>query len=135
MTESCIIFYDGSCALCHICVRWGIRLGAGDRGVKFAPLQGITATNLRATGVPIPLTLDAMVFLKGDDLFHGPFAFYALAAYLRVPFNLLGWARYLPSFISWGFYRVISERRISLFGKALNACPVIEPARKIFFLD
>ena len=76
-----------------------------------------------------------MAFLKGDDLFHGPFAFYAVVGYLRSPFNLLEWAQYLPSFISWGIYRIISKKRISLFGQAANVFPRIGPAQKISFLS
>jgi predicted DCC family thiol-disulfide oxidoreductase YuxK len=42
-----IIFYDGSCGLCHRCVRFVLRHDR--RGVfAFAPLQGVTFEALRA---------------------------------------------------------------------------------------
>jgi predicted DCC family thiol-disulfide oxidoreductase YuxK len=121
-SDRTILFYDGECAFCH----WSIKLVADwlkpMNSVKFAPLQGSTATRLRAEGLAIPADLDAVCFVDGIQVALGPFAFYEAAKYFRMPWALIACGRILPAFFSWGIYRLIARNRYRLFGKADAAC-------------
>lgn len=122
MFDRRILFYDGDCAFCHWAVKLVARWLKPESRVHFAPLQGSTAATLREEGLPIPRDLDAVCFVAGSKTWLGPFAFYAVARFLRWPCSLLACGRFLPAAVSWGAYHLIARNRYRLFGKANEAC-------------
>jgi predicted DCC family thiol-disulfide oxidoreductase YuxK len=126
-----ILLFDGDCALCHWCVQWCIRAGAGESGVKFAPLGGNTALALRHTGIQIPASRDAIVFVDADKVTAGAFAFTALARYFRFPFNLIQLVGYLPVALLETVYGLIGSRRRKFFGNSSQRCLVLEPHKHL----
>lgn len=120
--ERCIFFYDGECAFCHWSVKLVARWLKPNSGVKFAPLQGLTAGKLRKEGISIPTDLNAVCFLAGNTVSLGPFAFYSLAILFRWPASILARGCLLPRCLSWSAYRLVARNRYKLFGKAGSAC-------------
>lgn len=127
-----ILFFDGGCALCHGAVRQVLRWERPGDGalLKFAPLEGSTATDLRGTG-RLPASLDAVVLLDGADGLRGEEALGRTLELIGRP----GWAtlfRLWPAFLRrWG-YRVVARHRTRWFGRTGHDCPLpADPARML----
>lgn len=128
-----ILFYDGSCALCHGFVRWVLRR---DRQAvfQFAPLQGATFKRLipaseRAT-LPDSVVIrdenghlhvrsDAVVFMLGRT---GRTKTATALAILPRPLRDLA-------------YAVIAKVRYAIFGREKEMCPLVPAELRSRFLD
>lgn len=100
-----LIIYDGSCGLCHFCVRFIIERDT-HRSFLFTALQGKTAQQLILPQVDTLIVLDkGQIFIKGQ-------------AALRLLIKLyphLFFLRYLPSFLLDFFYDYVAKRRQQFF--------------------
>jgi predicted DCC family thiol-disulfide oxidoreductase YuxK len=117
-----LLLYDGECAFCHWSVKLVAKFLKPRSGVKFAPLQGETATRLRADGLDIPSNLDSMCFIVKGQVWQGPFAFYAVAKLFSWPWSCLAWGRILPARFSWWAYSLVARNRFRIFGKTKSTC-------------
>lgn len=114
-----IILYDGVCGLCHRTVRFLIRR---DRGLlRYAPLQGETAHALRTVHPKIPLTLESVVFVDDGRVYLRSQAFFHAAKYLRWPWRWAHHLRWLPAWVTDGFYRLIARVRYRVWGN-VDSC-------------
>ena len=79
-----VLFYDGSCGLCHASVRF-ILLRDRRGTLAFAPLAGVAATALHGRH-PWLAAVDALVWVDdfGDVRRHHLTIFHELDAHLRV---------------------------------------------------
>jgi predicted DCC family thiol-disulfide oxidoreductase YuxK len=127
-----LILYDGTCGLCHRSVRWIMR-HERDATLQFAPLQGETATAMRARYPNIPVDLDSVVLVDNDRAYLRSKAFVHTARYLRAPWRWGYALRALPAFVMDLGYRVIAAVRYRLFGRA-DLCDVPSPAQRARFL-
>lgn len=119
-----ILFYDGGCGLCHGAVRLLLRLDRVGR-LRFAPLGGETFDRLvgeaQRRALPDSLVLrtaGGALLLRSE----------ALATALRLCGGAAGWlgaaVRLLPRGLADRAYAALARRRLRLFGRASEACPV-----------
>jgi predicted DCC family thiol-disulfide oxidoreductase YuxK len=114
-----IILYDGVCGLCAKTVRWLI---AHDRGrLHYAPLQGETATRLRALHPRIPTRVESVVLVDDGQVHLRSKAFLHVARHLTRPWRWAHAFRWLPAFLLDPFYYLVARTRYRLFGK-YDAC-------------
>ena len=99
----------------------------------FAPLQGKTALGLRSSGLDMPDSLDAIVYLKNGVVYLGPFAVYVLSKKLNPPLYWLAGLHFLPKSLSWWAYKAVARVRYRCFGKADSTCdmPSAEMRRRM----
>lgn len=124
-----IVFYDGSCGLCHRFVRFAINHDRAE-SLFFAPLQGQTFSALRAElpgldlAAPLP---DSVVYVENNQQIF--FRSRAVAAALRTlasPCPLYASCiEIIPAGIADSAYRLIASLRKYLFPKPDNLCPLV----------
>ncbi len=115
-----IVLYDGTCGLCHRSVKWLVKRDGGQ--IWYAPLQGDTATALRAR-FPIPATLSSVVLIDGDRMFLRSKVFLHAARYLTRPWRWLHALRWIPGFVMDPMYWVVAKLRYRLFGR-YDSCQI-----------
>lgn len=130
-----LLFYDGTCALCHAAVRF---VAARDRTGRFAfaPLAGATA----AAAIPgdVRRTLpDSLVVLT-----HAGALLVKSDAVLYAAGRLGGWwglgataLRAVPRPLRDGVYDAVALARYRVFGRVENVCPVVPDSQRARFLD
>ncbi len=116
-TESAIVFYDGTCALCHGLVRFCLAEAPRDTlALRFSPLQGITAKRYRLGTKSIAVVRDGVILKEGKAIF---FILESLGGTWRAASWVL---RLLPMNV---FYRFIARVRYKVFGRKQDSCPLI----------
>lgn len=127
-----IVFYDGTCALCHGLVRWVLARDR-DAAFHFAPLQGATFTRLvspeQRAGLPDSVVARdrfGKLHVQSDAIYLilvglGRLRTAALFGLLPRPLRDLG-------------YRVIARARYALFGRKDELCPIVPPELQGRFL-
>lgn len=126
-----ILFFDGSCALCHravsLLLTWE-RPGHG--GLRFAPLDGTTAQAMRDKG-QLPAHQDAVILWTPKAVVEGEAA-------VGAAFHLIGqvrrakWFRMMPSAIRRSGYRLLARNRQQWFGRVPESCDMpAEPNRML----
>lgn len=131
-SESSIVFFDGVCGLCNHAINF---LMARDqhRRLRFAPLQGVTASKLVPSEVRDKL--DTFVFSDRGRLFYRSTAFARILMRMGGFWRLLGvllWV--IPSPIRNLGYRLVSRVRYRLFGKH-ESCRLPTPEERALFLE
>lgn len=127
-----LLFYDGSCALCHGFVRWVL---ARDRAARFqfAPLQGETFNRLvpaeQQVGLPDSVVVrDAAgaLYVESDAVV---FVLRALGRHRTATALAM-----LPRPVRDAGYRVIARVRYAVFGRKSDWCPVVPAELRLRFL-
>jgi predicted DCC family thiol-disulfide oxidoreductase YuxK len=126
-----IILYDGQCGLCHRSVRWLLRRDGGR--LRYAPLQGPTAAELRRRFPAIPMTLESVVLVDGGHAWLRSRAFLHAARYLERPWRWGYALRWLPAALLDPLYRVIAHYRYRWFGH-YDECRLPSEAERRRFL-
>ncbi len=128
-----MLFFDGGCGLCHRAVRLLLRLDRGRR-LRFAPLGGETFDALvpaaRRASLPDSLllrTADGRLLLRSQ----------AVAEALRIAGGTGAWLAAVvstpPRALADRLYDALARRRLRLFGRRPEACPVPPgPLRELF---
>jgi predicted DCC family thiol-disulfide oxidoreductase YuxK len=127
-----VVLYDGTCGLCHRSVQWILR-HERDRELVFAPLQGDTATALRARYREIPDELESVVLVAGGRVHLRSKAFLYAARHLRAPWRWAWAMRWFPAFVLDLGYRVIARIRYRVWGRA-ELCDIPSPEQRGRFL-
>jgi predicted DCC family thiol-disulfide oxidoreductase YuxK len=127
-----VVLYDGECGLCHRSVKFILDHEA-DHELRFAPLQGEVAAELRALHPNIPANLDTVVLVTGGRAYLRSKAFLHVAKHLRAPWRWVYAFRWFPGFILDLAYRVIAKIRYRVWGKA-DICEVPSPERRARFM-
>lgn len=129
-----ILFYDGTCGLCHGAVRFVLRF---DRRAHFyfAPLQGETFTQLidARTAATLP---DSLVLRTQDACLRTrSAAVLGIAAALEPPWNALGRALGLiPETWLDRLYDCIARLRQRFFRRPASLCPIVPAELRSRFL-
>jgi predicted DCC family thiol-disulfide oxidoreductase YuxK len=131
-----MIFYDGTCGLCHRTVRFAIARDRDGRHFRFAALGGEAFRRLvpegRRADLPdsiVVLTADGTLLTRSAAIIHildrigGPW---------RLPGRLLA---LVPQGIRDLGYDGIARVRHRLFGRPTDACPVTPPELRARFED
>ncbi|MCH2201362.1 MAG: DCC1-like thiol-disulfide oxidoreductase family protein [Fuerstiella sp.] len=132
VTADRIVFFDGVCGLCNHTVDFLLRRDTKGR-LKFAPLQGTTATEVLPSDVR--KQLDTMAYYRDGQLY------YRSTAVLQVIRDLGGaWGRFAtlllvipPTVRNFG-YRCVSASRYCIFGKQ-EACRIPTTEERTRFLN
>jgi predicted DCC family thiol-disulfide oxidoreductase YuxK len=120
-----LIFYDGSCGLCHRLVRFAFRRDLAGTRFEYAPLGGATFTTRfspeRRASFPdsvVIQTFDGRVLVKSDAALH-------LAERVGGGWGTLArLASVLPRWLlDWGYDGMAASRRW-LFERPSDTCPV-----------
>jgi predicted DCC family thiol-disulfide oxidoreductase YuxK len=131
-----LVFYDGSCGLCHGTVLFLLKRDGDGSRFLYAPLQGETflqrVTEAQRQGLPdsvVVLQAGGGLLLKSDGVIH-------LLKRLGGVWPLVGKAlALLPRGLrDWGYDRVASVRK-RLFRKPEGACPLVPQAFRFRFLS
>ncbi|MFO0828443.1 MAG: DCC1-like thiol-disulfide oxidoreductase family protein [Phycisphaerales bacterium] len=127
-----ILFYDGSCGLCHAAVRWVLRhdrVGA----IRFAPLQGATYAQLDVADKPTDLS--TMVFLDDGALLTRGAAVVRFLKHMGGAWRPLGALMGLvPTALLDAGYRFVANRRVRWFGTA-DTCALPSASERSRFLE
>jgi predicted DCC family thiol-disulfide oxidoreductase YuxK len=127
-----IVFYDGTCGLCHGFVQFMIR---HDRSgvIRFAPLQGDTAA--RQVPAYVGSDLASVVFRDEDGVVfsHSTAALHAIAR-LGGPWRLASLLLLIPRWLRDAVYRYVARHRYGWFGTA-DSCALPAPAVRQRFLS
>jgi predicted DCC family thiol-disulfide oxidoreductase YuxK len=131
-----MIFYDGTCGLCHRTVRFAIARDPDGRHFRFAALGSEAFRRLvpegRRADLPdsiVVLTADGTLLTRSAAIIHildrigGPW---------RLPGRLLA---LVPQGIRDLGYDGIARVRHRLFGRPTDACPVTPPELRARFED
>jgi predicted DCC family thiol-disulfide oxidoreductase YuxK len=132
--QSAILFFDGTCALCHGTVRF---LLAEDRACRlsFSPLQGqlihTTLPHDVIAGLPDSIVL---VTSEGEWLIESDAVLRCLQM-LGGLWTMLGFALWgVPRPLRDGAYRAIGRSRYTLFGRKPEVCPLMPEELRDRFL-
>ena len=135
--DSDIIFYDGTCGLCHWFVQWVLARDP-DGIFRFAPLQGDSFQRIVPPNLPVNLP-DSVVVLDhaGEILTRSSAGLYLIdRLHIRGFWRALQLgARSLPRAVRDFFYDVIASVRYRIFGRKESMCPILPPHLRGRFLD
>lgn len=132
-----LVLYDGVCGLCNGAVRFLLKADRKEK-LRFAPLQGETAGNIRQRHGEVSDALDSIVLVKGlntpsETILLASEAVLDICRELGGGWQLLSVFRIFPGRIRDVLYDFIANHRYQWFGK-YDACPVPEPqVRDRFF--
>ena len=117
-SSSALLFYDGTCPLCHGAVLWLLHHDRHHR-LRFAPLQGETARalRLRLGQNKLPDNLQAVAAYVDGQIWLGAPAIFAVLAELPQPWRWGAQLRHLPAPLSAGVYRLVAALRFRVFGR------------------
>lgn len=131
-----VVFYDGTCALCHRSVQWLLDHDPYQR-LHFAPLQGATAEALRRDGVGLPASVESVALLVRES---GVFTVHLRAQAFRQLFRIIEyrplWVRLLehvPRWLADLIYRMVAHSRHLVFGRTAS-CAWRSSAEQLRFL-
>ena len=130
--DQSIVFFDGVCGLCSHTVDFLLRLDSKAR-LKFAPLQGQTATTIVQENVRE--NLNTFVFASNGKLHYRTGALARILMTIGGFWKLVGAALWvIPSPARNLGYKIVAKYRYKMFGKH-EACrlPTVEERKR--FLD
>jgi predicted DCC family thiol-disulfide oxidoreductase YuxK len=111
-----IVLYDGVCGLCHRTVAWLLSHDQR-RALHFAPLQGETASRLRAAHPEIPEELETIVYVEDGRVFFRSRALAQVLGHLPQPYSLGRVFRFVPAFLLDWAYRLVARARYRVWGR------------------
>jgi predicted DCC family thiol-disulfide oxidoreductase YuxK len=127
-----IVLFDGVCGMCNGIVSFLVRVDRR-RALRYAPLQGPTAEQLRRAHPEIPSGLDSMVLVDDGVVFLRMKGVARGARYLPWPWKI-GYALFaLPRWLSDPLYDLVARVRYRVFGKR-DVCRVPSAEERGLFL-
>lgn len=127
-----ILLYDGSCGFCQQSVQFILQNERAE-DIYFAPLDSELAKGIIEKH-PHLLTIDSIVFLKGNDVLVESDAVFELASYLQKPYYLGKYIRVIPKTLRDYMYRFVAKYRHHLIRKN-NACMLPSVKQRKRFLS
>lgn len=131
MNRGPIVFYDGTCGLCHGFVRLILKQAPRGSALRFAPLQG--ETFIREGG---PGGLDSLLLLDEDGTWKSESrAVVAVLGHLGGPWAVAGrMLRAVPSGLGNRAYRWVARHRSRWGDPPADPCPRLTQAEAQRFL-
>jgi predicted DCC family thiol-disulfide oxidoreductase YuxK len=132
-----LVLFDGVCGFCDGAVNWLMDRDSRAR-LRFAPLQGAVAAELRARHPEIPEDIDTFVYVEVRDgaevVYLRSRAIIEACSQLARPPAWLRWLRLVPRPLADLGYRLFASQRYRLFGKR-DACRIPSAEERSRFLD
>ena len=129
-----VLFFDGSCRLCHWSVLWVLRYERTN-GIFFSALESAVGIQmlkyLSARAYELP---DSIILVENGQVFMEGQAIFGLVPHLVWPWKILTIFSIFPSFIPNTLYRWIARNRYQWFGRYEN-CPVPGPELEKRMID
>lgn len=129
-----ILFYDGTCALCHRAVLFALRHDRQGKLFRFAPLGGETFVAEippeQRAGLPdsvVVKTLDGRSLVRSNAFLH---ICERIGGGWRLLANVL---RAIPRPVRDVFYDSVARVRYRIFGRTKDWCPVMPPELRARF--
>ena len=126
-----ILFYDGDCALCSRSVKFVLGNEKSD-AIRFCAMQSEKGKAVLAQMGFDTLQPGTVIFSDSGKTFTSYKAVARIATYLRFPFNILSFIRFVPAFIGNGVYYWIARNRRKYFGVNDRCMMVVPGAEKRF---
>lgn len=127
-----VLFFDGTCHLCHGSVNFLLDHGVHDK-VRFAPLQSEIAEKLLKPHGIDPSQLNSIVLLDDCKIFEADDAVLRVSRYLPGIWKCLSWFFIVPRPLRRAAYFFVAKRRYKWFGK-YETCRLPGAAAKDRFL-
>ncbi len=118
------LFYDGDCALCSRSVKFVLRNEKSD-AIRFCAMQSEKGRALLAQMGFDSLQPGTVIFSDSGKTFKSYKAVARIATYLRFPFTILSFIRFVPRFIGNGVYYWVAKNRRRFFGLNDNCMMVV----------
>jgi predicted DCC family thiol-disulfide oxidoreductase YuxK len=129
-----ILFYDGTCALCHRAVLFVLRHDRQGKLFRFAPLGGETfvaeTPPEQRAGLPdsvVVKTLDGLLLVRSNAFLH---ICERIGGGWKLLANVL---RVIPRPIRDVVYDFVARVRYRIFGRTKDWCPVMPPELRARF--
>lgn len=136
MLSPCLVLYDGECGLCQRTVKWLLQhdpTGA----LRFAPLQGKTATVLRDSGIRLPASIGtvAVVVTVGSRVcvLDRSRAILKICEVLRLRPWWVRLLELLPRPLADAGYRLVAATRYAI-SRRISVCPFTNAEQQSRFL-
>lgn len=131
-----LVLYDGECGVCSRVVRW--LLAADRQGVlRFAPLQGATAAELRRRRPDLPADLDSIIYVDRssgvEEVSWRSEAIFRIGRLLGGPWQAVAALRWLPRSLTDAAYDAFARRR-HLVGSSDAICALPSATEATRFL-
>lgn len=128
-----LLLYDGVCGLCAKGVQFFVRHDR-DGMLRYAPLQGETATRLKDVHAEIPRGIDTLVFVEDGRVYLRSRAVLRALAHLPTPWRWLSWLAVVPAFLADPPYNLVARFRYRIWGQ-YDTCRIPTPEEASRFLD
>lgn len=130
-----MLFYDGTCGLCHRAVKFVLRHDRTGDLFRFAPLQGSTFEAVipieKQAVLPdsiVVRTLDGALLVRSDAVIH---ILRRLGGGWRSAGSFLA---AFPRAIRDAGYDFVARIRYRIFGRRVDYCPIVPPEWRTRFL-
>ena len=121
-----IIYYDGECGLCHIAVKFILRVDSKNK-FYFSPLSNFD-NNLK--------NIDSIILKSGDMVFYESQAIIMVFEKIDNNWNYLAKVlKIFPINILDIVYRWVSRNRTKIFVKKVSSCPIVPSNYKKRFIS
>ena len=111
-----VIYYDGECGLCHLAVRFILRVDSKSK-FYFSPLSNLD-NNLKS--------MDSIILKKGNKVFYEGQAVIMIFENIDNNWNYLAKVlKLVPINLLDAAYRWVSRNRAKVSVKKVSSCPII----------
>ena len=111
-----VIYYDGECGLCHLAVRFILRVDSKSK-FYFSPLSNLD-NNLK--------NIDSIILKRGNDIFYEGQAIIMIFENIDNNWNYLAKVlKLIPINLLDTAYRWVSRNRTKVSVRKLSPCPVV----------
>jgi len=130
-----LIFYDGTCGLCHEAVQFILKHDK-NKVFMFAPLQGETAAKLLKNWRATSPSADSLVLIENYEIGQSEEILTFGIGALRICWLLgglwktVGVISFLPSFLYDWVYKLIAKRRFKWFESKTCLIPKIDETER-----
>ena len=111
-----VIYYDGECGLCHLAVRFILRVDSKSK-FYFSPLSNL-GNNLKY--------IDSIILKRGNKVFYEGQAIIMIFENIENNWNYLAKVlRLIPINVLDAAYRWVSTNRAKISVKKVSSCPMV----------
>ena len=111
-----VIYYDGECGLCHLAVRFILRVDSKSK-FYFSPLSNLD-NNLK--------NIDSIILKKGNKVFYEGQAIIMIFESIDNNWNYLAKVlNLIPTNLLDTAYRWVSRNRAKISVKKVSSCPIV----------
>ena len=111
-----VIYYDGECGLCHLAVRFILRVDSKSK-FYFSPLSNLD-NNLK--------NIDSIILKRGNDVFYEGQAIIMIFENIDNYWNYLAKVlKLIPINVLDTTYRWVSRNRAKISVKKVSSCPMV----------